>query len=173
MRPVPYIGVTGVTTVVEANRILQSRPQYAKHNLMVGVLVSSRTLDPTFSTTPKRYAPLRMIPEIFQNHTGALNILHFYTDKKSAQHILNDLVYADGLAGKNCHGVQLNLPWPPVELVRLYKESTNGKVVILQCGPEALRGVGSNGAALAEKLKPYQGLVDHVLIDPSGGQSKE
>lgn len=170
MRPVPYIGVTGVNSPRHVTQILKVMPEDSPHQLMIGVLVSRQSLK---GTTNRRYPGPERFSQIFSPHPKAFNVLHYYSDKVDTQAIVDDLAFADAMAGPYCHGVQLNLAWPDPQLLELYKEVSRGKKIILQCGPLALKEIGQSGDALVARLQNYQELADYVLIDPSGGAGRD
>lgn len=174
MRPTPYIGVTGVTTAQEARMLLKAGSPESTHKIMIGVLVSSKTLVNARNGRVTRYPLERNLREIFVHHPKALNILHFNTHRSKMENmnILTDLCHAHAVAGPYCHGVQLNMTWPDRDLLDLLK-SSEGKIVILQCGSDALKSVDMSGRKLANKVREYGNLIDYVLIDSSRGRGIE
>jgi hypothetical protein len=111
---------------------------------------------------------------IFVRHPKALNLVHFNTGKPSK--LLDDMFYTLHLAGPDCHGLQLNIAWPSERVLRDFHrlcQSDWCKTIILQCGKKALNEVGWSPLKLVERLKKYEGLIDYVLIDPSGGGGQE
>jgi hypothetical protein len=172
MRPTPYIGITGFMSRQEVQQVLAVFPEHSPYLAMVGVLVSDKTLRKTPSN-PKRYPKGENLKNIFTNHPRALNLLHFNT--KEPEWLLDDLCVAHEWAGPLCHGFQLNVAWPNPAALEQYKkqERFGRKIVVLQCGPQALQEVGGASRKLAHRLRQYEGLIDYALIDPSAGTGKE
>ena len=143
--------------------------------MMVGVLVSSKTLRGETNDWPRRYPKVGYLGNIFTDHPQTLNLLHFNTRKTGhIDEVLAELKFAQNKAGPHCHGFQLNMPWPKPSLLEQYKATQfKCKTVVLQCGGKALEAVGMSGSALATKLQEYRGLIDYALVDPSGGVGQE
>jgi phosphoribosylanthranilate isomerase len=82
---------------------------------------------------------------------------------------------AQDLAGPNCHGFQLNITWPEPKALERYKTRAhfNNKTIVLQCGNKALEVCRNDPIELVMRLQEYEGLIDYVLIDPSGGHGQE
>ena len=110
--------------------------------------------------------------KIFRGYRNLLNLIHFNT--KEPEKLFDDMCLAQDLAGPNCHGFQLNIAWPDKRVLERYKKYAlfHHKTIVLQCGGNALREVGSP-FNLGLRLRDYEGLVDYVLVDPSGGLGKE
>lgn len=172
----PYIGVTGIAQVSEAKSIAQTfvdegltEPDNT-HKGMVGLLVSQRTLRrPTLGI--ERYPGLATIRQIFEITRGkAFNTLHYSTyDESHLSQQLQALLDPTGLyVDQLCHGIQLNIAWPPPAEI----EETRGIFpeikIILQLGPRVLSEKSAEDTA--ERLLPYEGLIDYALVDPSGGR---
>ncbi|MBI2030741.1 hypothetical protein HYT05_03895 [Candidatus Kaiserbacteria bacterium] len=80
------------------------------------------------------------------------------------------------LAGTDCQGLQLNIPWPSEKVLADFHargQSGRRKTIVLQCGKKALDEVGGSPLKLATRLGQYKGLIDYVLLDPSGGMGRE
>lgn len=169
MRP-SYIGVTGITSKDQAECIIPSKHSAA---IMIGVLVSSKTLRGETNKYPNRYPKPQELGKIFGYWQNTLNLIHFNT--KEPEKLLDDMCLAQDLAGPNCHGFQLNIVWPDRRVLGQYKRHAQfeHKIVVLQCGTEAMREFGNDAANIAKQVMKYEGLIDYVLIDPSGGVGKE
>jgi hypothetical protein len=172
MRPRPYIGITGFTDVAQVAGVLDLLPLRSNRLIMAGVLVSDKTLRGMPSRRyPQRYPhPVReKLPKIFLGNARLLNLVHFNTHEPS--NLYQDLCLAQELAGPCCHGFQLNMAWPDPRQLGWYRERARfeRKTIVLQCGPTALKEVNELPRKLAARLKEYSGLIDYVLIDPSGG----
>lgn len=172
----PYVGVTGISSVNEARLVVRSfvdaglTDENSTHRGMIGLLTSQRTLSHDNTKTPK-YPALHQIREIFLATQGrSFNTLHFSTYKVS--HLTEQLTAIMEKTGiyhnRLCHGVQLNISWPPAIELEKSRTSFPSLKIILQLGPRVLSE--KNAEDVAEGLINYEGLIDYVLIDPSGGK---
>lgn len=174
MRPQPYIGITGFTHHDQVSEVLNSSLAGNTDRLvMAGVLVSNRTLRGETNKWPNRYPRPELLKNIFPRFKCLLNLIHFNT--KEPENLLDDMCKAQDIVGVNCDGFQLNIAWPDPKVLEKYKTKAQfrRKVVVLQCGSKAIEEVGRNSVRLALKVKEYAGLIDYVLVDPSGGYGKE
>jgi len=174
MQPKPYIGVTGVMTRKESEALCDALSADNDFLVMIGMLASGKTIHGMPNKWPKRYPKAEDMGKISFDHPKALFLVHFNT--KDPEKLHWDMCHALYLAGPHCHGLQLNIAWPDVRVLQDFHRDSQSdwcKTIVLQCGEKALDEVGWSGAKLAERLKRYEGLIDYVLIDPSGGLGKE
>ncbi len=166
--PRPYIGITGFMNAQEVDTVLRAVPKDFARLVMIGVLMSNKTLYGVKNKYPNRYPGLETLWNIFSNDERALNLIHFSTDHPDT--LYSDLCRAQELAGPNCHGFQLNMRWPDPAVVERYrlKVPFRKKTIVLQCGAGAL-----SAKQLVDRLDQYYGLIDYVLLDESGGTGKE
>jgi phosphoribosylanthranilate isomerase len=136
---------------------------------MVGVLVSGKTLKGLPNKYPRRYPKPAHIQNIFTSHPDVLNLIHYSTDEPEV--LMDEMFRAQEAAGQNCHGFQLNVPWPAKKTLMSYKKAAffTSKVIVLQCGKQALLQCDFSANKIAKRVKEYDGLIDYVLVDPSGG----
>lgn len=167
MRPPSYIGLTGFTSRQQVALVLAGRPRNSTQLVMVGVLASDKSLRGEPSN-PKRYPNTREWKRIFSDRDHVLNLLHFNTSEP--ERLLAHMWLAKDLAGPFCNGFQLNVAWPDPGTLEEYRSIFNNDTIVLQCGTRALDVVGHDPLKLAKKLEVYQGLIDYVLVDPSGGR---
>ena len=170
----PYIGITGFKTREQVEAVLAAHPAESEFLVMVGVLANDRSIRDEPVKNSKRYPAKDELGKIFVKHPKALNLIHFNTGRPSK--LLDDMFYALLLAGPDCQGLQLNIPWPSKQVLRdfqKYCQSEYCKTIVLQCGKKALNEVGWSPRKLTERLKAYKGLIDYVLIDPSSGTGQE
>lgn len=169
----PYIGVTGFMTRNEVQEVLSLLPKGFKEcfYLMVGVLVSNKTLNGGTNSYPFKYPMIEDVTRIFLNRSDVLNLIHYSTDYPDK--LLVDMLRLMELGGDNCHGIQLNVTWPKTDIIRSFRESFPITKLVLQCSPKSMEEVGNNPDVFAERLSSYKGLVDHILIDSSGGRGIE
>lgn len=168
-----YIGVTGFTSRLQVLEALSVMNHNSRHKLMVGVLASWKSLRniPLKPKWQKQTPHFVNFGRIFLKDYRVLNLIHYSADEDQVEDLFEDLVTAHNLAGPFVHGFQLNIPWPDPNaisryLTRYHLEST----FVLQLGVKALDQVGNSPTAIAKRLQAYTGLVDAILLDPSGGQ---
>jgi hypothetical protein len=187
----PYAGITGFMTYKEVFEVGQLIPRFSPdaNDVLwaVGMLMSSKTLRGIQNKYPKKYPLRENLGQIFSDHEAAMNIIHYNTD--TPDNLLYELLamvgmYWDGalkgggLINKSIlHGFQLNVTWPAVETITDFKRLSTGSdyksfKIILQVGARALQQVEHSPLMLGERLKLYDGIVDYVLLDPSGGLGK-
>lgn len=174
MRPQPYIGITGFTHRDQINAIVHDAlPLDTDRLVMAGVLVSNRTLRGETSKWPNRYPKVEKLKDIFPRYTCLLSLIHFNTNEP--EKLLDDMCKAQDFTGPNCDGFQLNIAWPDPKVLEHYKAKAQfrNKTIVLQVGNKAFDEVERRVVKLAYKVLEYQGLIDYVLVDPSGGLGKE
>ncbi len=168
-----YIGVTGFGWNFQVGEALKALPEKTQTKLMVGVLVSSKSLQDKPGVKKTRYPTPTEIHHIFTSSRRTLNLVHF--NSKEPERLLDHLLQVEEFAGENFHGFQLNIPWPnPDTLHRWVAKSKKGigNYVVLQCGQKAFESVKNSPEELAVRLRDYDNLIDYVLLDLSGGENK-
>src|SRR3989338_4547363 len=163
----PYIGVTGFMSRAEVNEALSVVPQDSTHRLMVGVLMSSKTLAGQTNKWPGRYPKKEAVADIFVDDSRALNLVHFNTDEPET--LCSQLEEITAFAGPYLDGFQLNMAWPRIAQLEDYRAAYPDKFIVLQVGSRAMAQVESPDD-FAESVGSYLAVIDAVLIDPSGGK---
>ena len=97
-----YIGVTGFMNNSEVKKAIEIVPENTTYNLMVGILMSSKTLAGFANKYPSRYPQRENIADIFIDHPKALNLIHYSTD--TPEKLLFELYCLTDLGGKNLDG---------------------------------------------------------------------
>ncbi|MCK5044869.1 hypothetical protein KAR26_04055 [Candidatus Parcubacteria bacterium] len=166
----PYIGITGFMSSDEALHILNSVPFRAGPLVMIGVLASLKTIRGVKNKWPNRYPTMDRIAGIFPDHPLALNLIHYNTKEKDT--LANQLIAMTEIGGVNLHGFQLNIAWPSLDVLHAYREAYPTKQIVLQIGEQAFEMVNHSPEQLASRVVEYDGLVEYVLLDPSGGYGK-
>ena len=175
-KPRPYFGITGITTNSQAQEILNvyhpsQLSSVPKRDIMIGVLVSQKTFSGQKNKYPNRYPVKDNLADIFPNHPLALNLIHYSTDDTST--LLDQLVAVTQAAGPFFHGFQLNIAWPKSKVIREYIALYPFARIVLQIGSRACDLVGNRPNWLADMVAEFYGdIVDHVLLDVSGGEGK-
>ena len=172
MKKKPYIGVTGFMSPDEVNETLRDiNFKKANRLLMVGVLASAKTLVGQTNKWPNRYPKWENVKNIFQENDNCLNLIHFNT--KEPDQLTFHLNSMTDAVGPKLHGFQLNIAWPNPESIARYKDVHPDKVIVLQVGGHAFSMVNHEPEMVEDMVKSYLGLIDYVLLDPSGGLGQE
>jgi hypothetical protein len=164
----PYIGITGFVSRQEVEAMLALMPAEGRHKLMVGVLVSSKSLCGVANRWPNRYSEVEEIQSIFVDHPCALNLIHFNFKKDLGGKLSDEMAILMNIAGPACHGFQLNIPWPSLDELRLFRNEYPNVVIVLQIGSRAFERV-RNPDVMASLINAYSRHIDYVLLDPSCG----
>lgn len=167
----PYIGITGFTKPEEVEAAYQLLPIDPPRKLMVGVLASWKTLRgiPLKPKWQAQFPDPKIIPALFPDDDRVLNLIHYGTEEGQESSLLADLLRLEEFAGENLHGFQLNIPWPSTIELEDYAFYGHGTTLALQIGRKAMEMVGDDRDRLITMLERYIGLVDAILLDPSGG----
>lgn len=178
----PYVGVTGVNSLQEtvgcwnAFRSAAAKGGYLDTDLkfMLGILVSSKTLAGGTNKWRNRYPPVGRVAEICSlQEPGILNTIHYNTDDKDTLPAQVDQIMGLAPAGM-IHALQLNMRWTSTVHLQKIRRRYPDLRVILQIGAGALSDVEEpEDIYLGEALRPYHGLIDDFLVDPSGGLGQE
>ena len=173
----PYVGITGFTQASDVVACLERVPWDAERRFMVGVLLSSKTINGGTNKYPVRYPNYKGIKNIFNNDPRCLNMIHYVTDDKST--LRQQLLNAAEIGGVNCHGFQLNIVWPDIEVLKEVKKELPNHKFVIQCSGSAMRKFETSPAneipsLLRSLVYSYQrnNVIDYFLIDPSGGRGK-
>lgn len=167
-----YAGVTGFMHADEIEHAGRSFDAPRGCYLMAGVLMSSKTLKGEANKWPGRFPKREDVANIFRNYDPVYNTVHYNTDDGSTLDLQLEQVME--YAGPNLHGFQINHPWPNPVLLERFRQKYPQLSLILQVGHRALAEVDNSGANLARTLDHhYSGIVQYVLLDPSGGLGKE
>lgn len=177
MRPKPYIGISGFKNrgqVTKLERKLDdSIPAYqrSKSRLMIGVLVSDKTMVGAGNRYPYRYPDPQNIAGIFSDRPNTLNLIHYATDRP--ERLLERLPEVRKLGGLSCNGVQLNIAWPNPDAIRAYRTQWPHDTIVIQLGSAACAKHGNDPEAVMRSVALLYGeLATHVLIDLSGGTGR-
>lgn len=150
----PYIGITGFKTREEVEAI---NDLSSDANIMFGFLSSKKRLENPHNGG-KRSPAVNELKELV-TATQGWPVIHYFTQTREG---LADEVQKV-LDKSECTAVQINQDWPlEKEVDRIHEK---GNRVILQIPRHAQSSIRET----AERVRDYEGIVDYVLIDPSGG----
>ncbi len=135
---------------------------------MVGVLANYQTLKGLPAKTPSRYPVREDIAGIFPSSEHCLNLIDYsseYTTDLASQ--LTELVT---LGGKNLHGFKLSISWPSPSQLAIFKKQFPQMTIVFVANQQVLGNGATPPKTLSNMLRSkYEGLIDHVLVDPSRG----
>jgi phosphoribosylanthranilate isomerase len=166
----PSIGIAGVTTGEQAQRLLK----YAEgmgwphgRKVAIGALTSYKALAFGSPANTQRYVMPSELNEVFIVHGLAFNQVHFNSNAAGLFAQLSSILKPSTY----CDGVQLNVPWPRIDQLQRLRERIYVHVT-LQISRRAFAMAGGTVSGLISQLSEYAGVVDRVLIDPSGGEGR-
>lgn len=170
-----YIGVTGFSKPEEVSAALQAFPNNGVRKLMIGVLTTYKSLRgiPMKPKWAKQMPDPSAIAGLFPDDERVVNLVHFSTEEGQESSVLADMLKIHDLAGPNFHGFQLNVAWPQINQMDDYRRAMGwNHRIVLQLGQRAVEAVGGTAQGVVDMLYHYAGVVDDVLLDPSGGLGK-
>ncbi|KKS13620.1 MAG: hypothetical protein UU70_C0012G0005 [Candidatus Yanofskybacteria bacterium GW2011_GWA1_41_6] len=170
-RPLPYVGITDFTHPEQVEQMLAIfKKSLAKHQLMVGVMMSYKTLHGLPTKWTKAFPPKESIADIFYSD-DTYNCLHYADYKDYSIRLWENLSHVISYGGIGIHALQLDMIWPnPNAIWHSVHSSRKQLEVILQLNTNALAEVGDNPEALVNRLAEYEGIVHRVLLDKSMGR---
>lgn len=154
-----YCGITGFVSRGDVDACLAALPEGM--TLMVGVLVSEKSLRGERNKYWRRYAAPADIAGIFLDDPRCLNLIHYCSDTSPDAATVRRL---QALGGPNCHGFQFNVAWPE----RPALAALAGGVVVFQVRPS--KQPESLMASLRAVVVGARHCDVHILIDGSGGE---
>lgn len=166
-REVPqYFGVAATTTREQVDDLVYQIEIIGLKDgvkLMNGPLVSYKTLTGQTPDNPNRYPPIEQVVELLSTHSQVLNIVHYNSRESNLADQLCQIVELSPLI----HGIQLNIVWPKVDELVKFRELHPDILLVLQISRKSMEAVGELG--LFDEIGRYEGLIDYVLLDLSGG----
>lgn len=166
----PYIGITGFMEQWEVGNILKIFTEEFSRKLMIGVLVSWKTLAGQKNKYPKRYPRIERVAYLFPDSSKVVNLIHY--NAKKSENLNTQLFLLTNIGGKNLHGFQLNMVWPEISELKKYLERYGDMRIVLQINNRAFEMIGNSPHALAKKVSDYEGFITDILLDLSEGKGK-
>lgn len=167
-RPTEYIGITGFRSIEEVKQLNEHVSRLPVGYFMFGITSSNKRLaDPTSQggTSPRLLDINSLVREI----RGNLPMIHYFSSNSQEQ--LADEVVAlfDYCRLDTTHvGLQINALWPLPQQIENMRKAFEPQFKITMQLPQA--ALTANNDQIIKRLREYQGLIQYVLIDPSGGQ---
>ena len=166
-----YVGITGFMSSGEVCQALSVCPTLFNRKIMIGVLASYKTMQGIQNKWPNRYPAIDQIANIFLEDSRTLNLIHYHTQEMGT--LLDQLIEMTKIGGKNLHGLQLNIAWPSPNILINYRKIYPEKKIVLQINRLALEQIDHSSENLVRKLAEYEGIIDYILLDTSGGYGRQ
>lgn len=170
----PYVGICDFESAAQATAMAKvlaaNGGADAERRLMVGVMMSYKTLNGLPTKWAGVWPDKDELSSIFIPHHRALNTLH-YADYDGIDVLMN-LLRAAGYGGFDLDAVQLDMIWPPVDDIMTFSDARQDLRIILQVNSRSLEMAGDDPTRVVERLSAYNGALDCVLLDKSMGRGK-
>lgn len=167
-----YIGITDFTASVRTEQMLEVFERASgdefKRLLMVGVMMSYKTLNNLATKWANVFPPKESVRDIFVPHPLALNTLH-YADYDAID-VAENIERATRFSGPNIDAIQLDMIWPEPKIVMEYRDRHPEIKVIIQGNQGAIEAVDGNPLEFVAKLRDYKDAIDYILLDKSMGK---
>jgi hypothetical protein len=169
---IPYIGITDFMTFEQVQRMLAvfkaHLAQGQNRRLHVGVMMSYKTLHGIETKWSKAFPANEDIADIFSSDE-TMNCLH-YADYDAID-VERSLVEAIRYGGIGINALQLDMVWPePAHVANAVHASRKQLEVVLQVGKNAIEQANNSPDEVVERLRDYEGIAQHVLLDKSMGR---
>ncbi len=177
----PYIGITDFENREQVVRMrnllmeLSASTPGTSRDLMVGVMMSYKTLKGQKSKWTNVWPPKQEVGYIFTSDSHLLNTLHYadYNNFTTSEDLLTALTFANSHNGLDA--VQLDMQWPDPRVIlgatHRFRITHNKQLpVILQVGRGAINTWGGDRKKVISKIGSYHDTINGVLLDMSGGK---
>ncbi|MFO0743722.1 MAG: hypothetical protein U0469_01575 [Candidatus Paceibacterota bacterium] len=151
-----------------AEIFLKNKQSGSKRKLHVGVMMNYKTLNGIPSKWENAFPKKEEVSSIFLGHPSIFNVLH-YADYEGVD-VLENLFKATDYAGNHLNGLQLDMIWPEVDVLKEYRKKYPLIKIILQGNTEAFKLVGNDIDVFVQRVKEYKYSVDYILLDKSMGR---
>lgn len=171
---IPYIGVTGLTSKDEVKQVVSlfEENPFSFHIPMLGFLVSYKTLN-HLPTENKRYPKMEDLPGLLMSLKGkkVFPTIHYNSREKGLFNQVSSIFGSGIYQEKLCLGLQLNIPWPDLNELKVIKSVYPELKIIFQASKEVTSSEPID--YIADRLSSYSPFLDYVLLDPSAGKGLE
>lgn len=169
----PYIGITGFTEMQQVLNLLHLVRPETGYRLMVGLLVSHKTLKGLPAKFPNRYPPLARLNGVFVDDPRTVNLAHF--NSKTREGLADELAIVNDLCSPLLQGFQLNMTWPlNSELERARELCGRRFHYVIQINRNVIEEAGRDPKLIAGRLRDSYDpeIATDALIDASGGRAR-
>lgn len=164
-----YVGVAAPTTLSQVSALQEILSQVgwpADVRFMNGPMVSRKTLSGFPASNPAQYLPIDQIDQLMLPDARFFNVVHF----NSNDFLLCPQLQKIAQLIPGTDAIQLNIAWPLIEELKRFQQQHPDIQLILQISRRALADADNDLNMLIKLLRIYEGVVDYVLYDPSGGE---
>jgi len=165
-----YVGITGCTTPLEVEQVLDCFNENgfsmeSNHVPMLGFLISPRNKDPSWHSA--RYPQLEIFDPLIEMAYGRAFVT-IHIDEKATSAWEEDLYYLlEKIKQAGCiDGIQVNVMHPKLEDIKKLRD----KLIIMQYSTDYL---SKNVDQAIDEFRPMARYIDYALIDPSRGAGIE
>lgn len=161
------VGITGTIDEAEVRELLAI---FKKHHINGSILVNGIMIDINAENFLRKHASKFVSPDkikpLLVNDAKLFNVLHFV--KSESDNFANAIDrIASGIEGE-WHGIQLNIPWPKIEEMKILRKTgvvkRKSPFIILQVDAACFDKV-STSKRVANRVVEYDRYIDHLLID--------
>lgn len=167
-----YIGVSCFMRQTQVQAVLDMLPSELQRRLMVGTVVSDKTLEGKENSLPHKFPQVHTLRDIYGTQDPrALNLVHYARKVQPVDEALwHDMERIIQCSGPNLHGMQFNFAWPSIGQLERFKCKYPGKsYFVLQISPSLLGGDNWDPKETVRRLGDYDGIADAILFDRSRG----
>jgi hypothetical protein len=168
----PYIGIcdfeSGQQAQTMARLLTNESHPLSTRLLMVGVMISRKILNGIETKWSTVWPPKEKLASIFGNFPRVFNTLH-YADYDGID-VWRNLLTAARFGGVNLDALQLDMIWPNIEDLYLFRDARPNLKIVLQISSRALAAVDDDPIKLCRRLEEYAGTLDYILLDKSMGR---
>lgn len=164
-----YVGLAAPTTLSQVSALQEILSQVgwpADVRFMNGPMVSRKTLSGFPASNPAQYLPIDQIDQLMLPDARFFNVVHFNSDCPQLDQQLCEIIRL--IPGTD--GIQLNIAWPDPQMLIRFQQRHPEVQLVLQVSRRYLEDVEDDLVMLVRLLQIYEGVVDYVLYDPSGGE---
>ena len=170
----PYIGICDVANADQASHFVEQIPPDFSHDVMIGVMMSRKTLYGLPTKWSEIFPKKETIKDIFIPDRRALNTIHYadYDVGTSRDtHLATTLSHVASYGGAHLNAIQLDMIWPSRHELAFFRR-ISGIPIVLQVGSNAMAECGNDPIEVARRLETYGDSIDCVLFDKSMGEGK-
>lgn len=156
-------------------RVLKVAAGPTTRYLMVGVMMSRKTLNGLETPWAKVFPPKEDIVNIFSASDRCLNTIHYADFEGHGVDVCDNLQKVIEWGGPHLHAIQLDMTWPePSQIWEAVHISRRPIGIILQIGRQALQEVDHDPEKLVERFEAdgYAQIVSGLLLDQSMGEGR-
>lgn len=172
--PPPYIGICDFPTAIQAlamSKLMSVESNPLSHRLlMVGIMISRKTLNGIPSKWTKIWPQNRYLRDIFVQHHRAFNCLH-YADFDGEDVLLN-LTRAASCGGPNLDALQLDMIWPNIDDLWTFRDVWPDLKIVLQVNSRAMAQLDDDPERVALLIEEYSPTINYILLDKSMGRGQ-